>query len=351
MSGMATDDDSLGCARITFSTPSPKVVDKFFAAALRSGGLSYQSPSLHDPDTEDYSSTVLDQDGNLIKAVYRVSQPSQRTTTDRPQSVLTWQKDVACSLIDDATQAEETHLPDTTTARQTTVVMPGHTSPHNPDLGSSKALIGTLLGAAGGAAVAYAMMKAEAKDEALRTPRTQISSGQTITMIDRTLENASNAVSNTGFAQAEQIAPAPATSQIGSLISTFLAPPPAAPAQHLIASAAPTVNGSPQSNTGTNSTVKVARNIPLPPPSTVVGKSSRRSTATLQVAPSSSSTSKRSKHSSTVSTLRAARATPLPPSATMSALTLAPSDSISNAASTTRSRHSRHQGSSVADRR
>ena len=109
-----------------------------------------------------------------------------RGSDDR--SVLAWQRDVAQSTV----SAPERRLVERSTAhvyvnnvaRPSMVVtqtIPAATESSGSHDNSTKALIGTLLGAAAGAAVAYAMTKAEAQDAQVK------SATQTITY--RTLES------------------------------------------------------------------------------------------------------------------------------------------------------------------
>jgi hypothetical protein len=92
---------------------------------------------------------------------------------------MNWQRDVARSLSD---QSEVSHRPKRSTRRQVqaaapTVVitqpMPSRFQVTAVDstMASSKALIGTLIGAAAGATIAYAMTKAEAQDDAAAAAR------------------------------------------------------------------------------------------------------------------------------------------------------------------------------------
>ncbi|KAI9676842.1 MAG: hypothetical protein M1817_006681 [Caeruleum heppii] len=114
---------------------------------------------------------------------------SSRSSDDR---ILDWQKDVSRSLSSASTvpsaasdsgsrHVHETRIvrevnPPALAASQTPsiyitrpeVSSVRENSAQDNESGNSKAVVGTLLGAAGGAAVAYAMMKAESEDEAVR---------------------------------------------------------------------------------------------------------------------------------------------------------------------------------------
>ena len=216
------------------------------------------------------------------------------------------------------------------------------------DFSSAKALIGTLLGAAGGAAVAYAMMRAESEDE-MERERAAVKEVPThqITMVDREVDaRASDPGINRGESDAGSIrsnnpnrtqedAPSTRQSVLGTLISTFI-PPSSVPRLLLEAGPSTSTNTTEtvtssrprSSNNNSNATTVVsARNIPLPSSSSGVGTTS------------SSTTNK------TGSTLKAARDLPLPASSRATTVvsvsvagTVTPSESISNAGSKKTSR-------------
>lgn len=170
-------------AHIAFSAPSRSAVDAFFTAALKAGGRVHGEPAVRDQETGYYSAAILDSDDNSIEAMHRerLQERSNRSDVSKEdQRVLYWQKDVALSSAGDATQAEKpiSRIMINSIATPTTFV-----SPFGPTTGghgetSAKALVGTLLGAAAGAVVAYAMTKGEA--EGLRSPQTQTITYQTI---------------------------------------------------------------------------------------------------------------------------------------------------------------------------
>ena len=141
-------------------------VQRFHDASVRAGGLSSGFPSFC---SDRFSATILDLDLIVVDAVFIPHSPSMLRGRDRTaseisdmsqkSSVLQWQKQVASSLASAGTVTAdlETFQPSSPRVESS--------SPSSHALGSSKALVGTLLGAAGGAAVAYAMMRAEQLDK------------------------------------------------------------------------------------------------------------------------------------------------------------------------------------------
>lgn len=167
-----------GAAHVAFAAPSRNAVLGFFTAALKAGGRIHGEPAIRDPESGYYSAAVLDFDNNSIEVRYREdakAQPSKLRIEDAEnRGVLSWQKDVAKSTASDSPLAK---------SASSQVVINNFTVPTMavsqplPDLKpksdmSTTALIGTLLGAAAGAAVAYAMTKAEDESHKITAPRT-----------------------------------------------------------------------------------------------------------------------------------------------------------------------------------
>lgn len=170
-------------AHIAFSAPSRSAVDAFFTAALKAGGRFQGEPAVRDQDTGYYSAAVRDFDDNSIEAMHRerLQERSDRSDMSREdQRVLSWQKEVARSSSGDATHVEKPTSRVMINNVTTPTAFVSRVAPAAREDGemSTKALVGTLLGAAAGAAVAYAMTKGEA--ESLRTPPTQTITYQTI---------------------------------------------------------------------------------------------------------------------------------------------------------------------------
>jgi hypothetical protein len=190
-----------GAAHIAFTAPSRSAVRGFYAAALNAGGRPNGAPSSRTDDDDHFNAAVLDFDGNSIEVVFR-NAPDLRTdgTVIEHSRVITWQRSIAETYQYDrtVTSAHTSY----TASRQT--VAPASVAPStapvvvsmaptiasmasmattaanmvrsvsaevsasqaaissNPtDSGAAKTLIGTLLGAAAGATVAYALYKSE----------------------------------------------------------------------------------------------------------------------------------------------------------------------------------------------
>ena len=158
----------MSAAHVAFAAPSRRVVDAFFSAALKAGGRIHGEPSFRDQERAYYSAAVLDFDENSIEVMHRdkaiESARSAVCKTDDPR-VLSWQKDVAQST------ASPARITVNTITRPTMVVCQPLPETKPSKEMSSKAIIGTLLGAAAGAAVAYAMTKAEDEGSKAAEPK------------------------------------------------------------------------------------------------------------------------------------------------------------------------------------
>ncbi|KAL9117369.1 MAG: hypothetical protein Q9187_006097 [Circinaria calcarea] len=178
-----------GAAHIAFSAQSRNAVDAFFGAALKAGGRDSGEPTVHDWATGYYSATILDLDSNSVEVVYRDVDHSRNeipasVASARPEGsrVLTWQKDVAKSTVsDNRSTVSRTALRPIVNISSPTVVV-SHPAPERKVGGdvNSKQLVGTLLGAAAGAALAYVMTTGEAQSEQAQQQQPQ----QTSTSID-----------------------------------------------------------------------------------------------------------------------------------------------------------------------
>ena len=163
-----------GAAHIAFNASSPEVVDKFFAAALTAGGQVHDGPRVRDAKIGYYSAAVIDLDGNAIECVYRDSDcHTSAVSTARDLSAISSPSRIPEKLgISD----ESKRLPLQTIVNNTittnTTSSPSPPLPTSNSNDCSKALVGTLLGAAAGAAIAYAMVKSEELDPPKR-PETQ----------------------------------------------------------------------------------------------------------------------------------------------------------------------------------
>lgn len=173
-----SDSVKATAAHIAFDAPSRSAVNAFFAAALKAGGRIHGEPALRDHETGYYSAAVLDFDDNSIEAMHR-EQPDHSLINRQDRSVLSWQKDVARSTIDTEPQAEKqtSRIVINNVSTPTTVITRSPAQAEEGDM-SAKALVGTLLGAAAGAAVAYAMAKGEAQNKS--APAAQTITYQTV---------------------------------------------------------------------------------------------------------------------------------------------------------------------------
>ena len=138
---------------------------------------------MRDQSSGYYSAAVLDFDDNSIEATYREKTQERSNRSDMSnddQRVLSWQKDVARSSVGNDSQVEKPAslvMINNITTPTTVVSRLAPVAKEDSEM-SAKALVGTLLGAAAGAFVAYTMTKGE--EENLRTPTTQTITYQTI---------------------------------------------------------------------------------------------------------------------------------------------------------------------------
>lgn len=154
-----------GAAHIAFNAPSRDSVDAFFVAALKAGGRIHGEPAERDPATRYYSAAVLDFDDNSIEVMHRPAAPAASHSDHGSEAsrVLSWQKEVAKSTVsqDVRTKKSDSHTSVTNIMKPTIMVANPTSETKSGNDVSTKAFIGTLLGAAAGAAVAYAMTKNE----------------------------------------------------------------------------------------------------------------------------------------------------------------------------------------------
>lgn len=169
-----------GAAHIAFSAPSRAAVRNFYAAALTAGGRPHGSPALRNDETGCFNAAVLDFDSNSIEVVHNEAPgptaDDARSVASRSR-VLNWQHYVAESLGDSHSVVSASTLKPATavaigqarsvasavarppTARSVSTPVVATHNRRSDD--SAKRLVGTLLGAAAGAAVAYAMCKGD----------------------------------------------------------------------------------------------------------------------------------------------------------------------------------------------
>ncbi|KAI4154025.1 MAG: hypothetical protein LQ341_000450 [Variospora aurantia] len=154
-----------GAAHIAFNAPSRRSVDAFFVAALKAGGRIHGEPAERDPASAYYSAAVLDFDDNSIEVMHRPEAPAASHLDHGSEAgrVLSWQKEVANSTVslDAHSQRPKPQTVVTNIIKPTIMVATPSTESNSGNDAGSKTFIGTLLGAAAGAAVAYAMTKGD----------------------------------------------------------------------------------------------------------------------------------------------------------------------------------------------
>ncbi|KAI1939350.1 hypothetical protein LOZ66_002662 [Ophidiomyces ophidiicola] len=206
-----------GAAHIAFPAPSHDAVGAFFIAALKAGGKIHGEPCLRDADQGYYSAAVIDFDGNSIEAVHRTRVAAASATDDRALTVVDRASYVSRAVstksssrvpksevgsvarrssvsvaksrtlpsIERAAVAKSTVSVAKQPPAQTTCpqqpqqsTAPAFQQPAQPsvakpvdNLSGAKAVVGTLLGAAAGAAIAYAMVKGESPPTEPAPPR------------------------------------------------------------------------------------------------------------------------------------------------------------------------------------
>lgn len=163
-----------GAAHLAFLAPSKDAVGNFFLAALKAGGKLHGEPQIRDVKLRYYSAVVLDADGNRVEAVYCpgdssaqsevsasdmsslddrsfVSKAYSRASSTRPESTISRSRSEAKSYASRATTAvDRGPSADPASQSQVTQKKPDETSP------AARTIVGSLIGAAAGAAIAYA---------------------------------------------------------------------------------------------------------------------------------------------------------------------------------------------------
>lgn len=177
----------------------------FYTAALTAGARPHGSPATRDSENGVFNAAVLDFDGNSIEVMYRenVDPMDDSQSVGGFSRVLTWRKSVSGSLRDEESVVSgssvktatrtvvpyqppksagpgsviapsvkaESVAPSVARTQSAPIVPRVSKEELNPELmadAGARKIIGTLIGAAAGAAVAYAMVKSErdsAKEE------------------------------------------------------------------------------------------------------------------------------------------------------------------------------------------
>ena len=153
-----------GAAHIAFNAPSRSSVDAFFVAALKAGGRIHGEPAERDAASGYYSAAVLDFDNNSIEVMHRreALNTSPSNHSSEASRVISWQKEVAKSTVSEVSQMNSPKSRVAVTNVMTpTIMVANPTTQAKSGEDTSKTFIGTLLGAAAGAAAAYAMTKGD----------------------------------------------------------------------------------------------------------------------------------------------------------------------------------------------
>ncbi|KAK0279644.1 hypothetical protein LTR35_000400 [Friedmanniomyces endolithicus] len=163
---------------VAFTADSRLTVRNCYAAALTSGAHPSGAPSYRDRDCSVFNAAVEDLDGNVVEFVFRELIDAEEDNVPallapNDSRVITWQKRVANSGLHSEV---ESSYPSRSLRDQRATPTPelkrSRTLPANPIATTefrSKAMLGTMLGATAGAAIAWAMMKSEgnsAREEA-----------------------------------------------------------------------------------------------------------------------------------------------------------------------------------------
>ncbi|PGH10490.1 hypothetical protein AJ80_07534 [Polytolypa hystricis UAMH7299] len=181
-----------GAAHIAFPAPSREAVSQFFIAALKAGGKIHGEPALRDAEQGYYSAAVVDLDGNSIEAVHRPSAAERTGSTERAltvikngsvvskassmksSSVALRPKSEAGTVVSKAKTAVSRAPPSIVSQAQQPAPIqlqqPPTTTIIKDNTNGAKAVVGTLLGAAAGAAIAYAMLKGDSQSETTTAP-------------------------------------------------------------------------------------------------------------------------------------------------------------------------------------
>ncbi|KAL4884991.1 hypothetical protein BJY04DRAFT_156576 [Aspergillus karnatakaensis] len=188
-----------GSAHVAFPAPSKDAVHSFFICALKAGGKLHGEPKCRDSQSGYFSAAVMDMDGNSIEAVYRpdsdvkssagstvarsvvsraapvgllengsvVSKASTVKTSTRSyasKAVTAVERAAPSERGSSVISTRESQQAPPPPQPQTYVVH--HTTMQKSDDGkAAKTIVGTLIGAAAGAALAYAMSKSDSEPE------------------------------------------------------------------------------------------------------------------------------------------------------------------------------------------
>ncbi|OJD24566.1 hypothetical protein ACJ73_04074 [Blastomyces percursus] len=175
-----------GAAHVAFPAPSRDAVSQFFIAALKAGAKIHGEPTLRDAEQNYYSAAVIDFDGNSIEAVHRPkSSGPDKASADRALTIIKNGSVVSrvSSTKTESVVRAKSEIGTYISKAKTAVSKPAAASaspqsrapasiqlqqqpvPQQKDsTNGAKAVVGTLLGAAAGAAIAYSIFKADSSD-------------------------------------------------------------------------------------------------------------------------------------------------------------------------------------------
>ncbi|KAL4969974.1 VOC family protein [Aspergillus stella-maris] len=189
-----------GAAHIAFPAPSKDAVNSFFIHALKAGGKLHGEPKTRDAQSGYFSAAVMDMDGNSIEAVYRPDSDTKsssgsstvaKSVASKPALALIENGSVvskastiksaakshtsrAITTVDRAAPSERSASVVSSREIQQAPPQPyivhTHTTQNTDDGKAAKTIVGTLIGAAAGAAIAYAMSKSDSEPNQATIP-------------------------------------------------------------------------------------------------------------------------------------------------------------------------------------
>ncbi|KAL1851923.1 hypothetical protein Plec18170_006226 [Paecilomyces lecythidis] len=191
-----------GAAHVAFPAPSKDSVGSFFIQALKAGGKIHGEPKVRDADSGYFSAAVIDFDGNSIEAVYRPGSSSSRSAaggraltvikggsvvnggsvvsrvkSTRTESVYSSARSDFNKLGAPESVVDIDRAPPSTVSYSMYQQQAYQPQQQKADDGSktAKTIIGTLIGATAGAAIAYAMTREASSSQSTPEPQYTIS--------------------------------------------------------------------------------------------------------------------------------------------------------------------------------
>jgi len=116
-----------GAAHVAFSASSRAAVRNFYANALEAGGRSHGSPAAREDDEGIFNAAVLDHDGNSVEVVFHEDAAFDDGSSYAGQSrVLTLRKDVVGNLSDNKSTVSTNTQKSTATSAAKKALMPAN---------------------------------------------------------------------------------------------------------------------------------------------------------------------------------------------------------------------------------